>query len=260
VKAIRCGRGLGDSLYLQSVVRHLLATTEDRYRVRSDWPAIFSQLGPRVDVTPFSRAVDIVAHYSARKGLAGTTQFEDCCAGAGLAGQAVDLRLDWESQDLSLVHDLRRPGRPIVVVQLPRTPMGRTDGFGKELLPDCRVIQRAIDALRDRALIVQVGSGVPLFKLKGIDVDLANRTSVSQLLDAAAVADGFLGYCSFLVPLAESFAKPALLVWSSRGLRAGHPYVRQITPAKVLHRATSVHVVDDWDPARIDEVINAFLR
>lgn len=260
MKTIRCGRGLGDSLYLQSVVRHLLETTGETFKVRSDWPDVFRPLAPRVEVTPFSRLVDVVAHYSARKGHAGTTQFEDCCAGAGLADKKVDLRLDWTVGDKSLVHPLLALGRQIVVVQLPRNPMGRIDGFGKELLPDCKVIQRCIDALRERALIVQVGSGVPLFKFKGIDVDLANRTSVSQLIDVAAVADGFLGYCSFMVPLAESFSKPALFVWSSRGLRAGHIYVRQITPKKVLHRASSQHVVDDWDPARIDEVINAFLR
>lgn len=249
VKTIRCGRGLGDSLYLQSVVRHLIETgTHRRMRVRSDYPDVFRPLGERVEVTPFNRNVDILAHYSARKGRAGTTQFEDCCQTAGIVGP-VDLRLDWTLSDEPLalrLRGLRAPDHPIAVVQLPRAPMGRTDGFGAELLPDCRSIQLAIDVLRERARIVQVGAGEPLYRFTGVDLDLSNQTTVAQLLDVASVADGFLGYCSFMLPLAESFSKPALMVWSRRGLTAGHPYVRQITPQKVIHKpATTIAVMDD---------------
>jgi ADP-heptose:LPS heptosyltransferase len=142
-------------------------------------------------------------------------------------------------------------------VQLPRTPMGRTDGFGKELLPDCRVIQRLIDGLRGKALVVQVGSGDPLFRFTGIDVDLANKTTVAELVDVALAANGFLGYVSFIVPLAESLGKPALLVWSSAGLKARQPYVRQITPRKVLHCKTSRHVMDDAPEQEVMESLNA---
>lgn len=262
MKTIRCGRGLGDSLYLQSVVRHLIETgVHRRMRVRSDYPDVFRPLADRVEVTPFNRNVDIVAHYSARKGRAGTTQFEDCCQAAGIVGP-VDLRLDWGVSDASLMvkYLIHTAGRPLVLVQLPRSPMGRTDGFGAELLPDCRSIQLAIDVLRERALIVQVGAGEPLYRFTGIDIDLSNQTTVAQLLDVASAADGFLGYCSFMLPLAESFNKPAIMVWSQRGLRAGHPYVRQITPLKVIHKpATTIAVMDD-DKDGIRKAAYDFLR
>jgi hypothetical protein len=141
-----------------------------------------------------------------------------------------------------------------------RSPMGRKDGFGAELLPDCRMIQRAIDRLKGRALIVLIGSGKPLFEFKGIDVDLSNKTTVRQLLDVASIADGFLGYCSFIIPLAESFSKPALIVWSRRGLNAGHQYIRQITPQKVLYRESSQFVIDDASLEEIDEAADGFMR
>ena len=32
-----------------------------------------------------------------------------------------------------------------------------------------------------------------------------------------------------------------------------HPYVRSITPQKVLSKPTSMYVVDDWDGGRIEE-------
>jgi hypothetical protein len=248
VKKIRCGRGLGDSLYLQAVARHLVKRGE-KLQVRSDWPDVFRTLD--VEVAPFTRAgVDIVAHYSLRKGIKGTTQFEDCCIQAGIR-EPVDLRLDWEPANVGLVDQLRSHGKPILCVQLPRNPMARMDGFGRELLPDCRVIQRFIDAARDH-LVVQVGSGEALYRFHGIDVDLANKTTVSDLIDIGCVADRFLGYTSFMVPLAESFDKPAMFVWSRRGLKSGTQYVRQITPEKSLHKATSRYVVDD-------EAIDAFL-
>lgn len=257
LRGIRCGRGLGDSLYLQAVVRHLVAKGE-RFKVRSDWPDVFRPLGDRVSVAPFSREVDIVAHYAPRKGVKGTTQFEDCCIGAGITGP-VDLRLDWTVTDRPLVESLKARGKPILCVQLPRSPMGRTDGFGADLLPDCNVIQGVIDALCERALIVQIGAGEPLYKFHGIDVDLANKTSVSEMLDVASIAAGFLGFVSFVVPLAESFSKPALIVWSSRGLRSAHLYVRQIAPQKIIHRPSTVAVMDD-QPEQIREAVDAFMR
>lgn len=256
MKTIRAGRGLGDSLYLQSVARHLLDHGHDRLEVRSDYPEVFRPLGGRVTVQPFSRVgVDILAHYTSRKGIAGSTQFEDCCRCAGIAGP-VDLRLDWQPLEPPLVQS----EKPVVLVQLPRAPMGRTDGFGAELLPDCRALQHVIDGLSGKALLVQVGSGEPLFRFERIDVDLANKTTVSQLLDLASGAAAFVGYCSFFVPLAESFSKQALFVWSQRGLRTGQLFVRQITPQKVLHKPSSRWLFDDAPAEALRECAHALLQ
>ena len=40
MKTIRGGRGLGDALYVQGVVRHLVGLGQ-RLAVRSDWPEVF---------------------------------------------------------------------------------------------------------------------------------------------------------------------------------------------------------------------------
>lgn len=254
MKTIRGGMGLGDALYVQAVARHLVAKGQ-RLQVATAWPDVFRFID--VQTVPFRRSdIDILAHYSRRKNHR-TGQFEDVCIQAGIDGP-VELRVDWQTADSDLVRRLRADGRPIVCVQLPRSPMGRSDGFGSELLPDCKVIQRAIDFLGGRALVVQIGAGQALFRFKGIDVDLSNETTVSELLDVASIADGFLGYVSFLVPLAESFSKPALLVWSKRGLKSPTGYIRQITPQKVLHRSTSMHVVDDWRPDDVRAVEERF--
>lgn len=259
MKAIRGGAGLGDSIYMAAVVRHLVATGRGDLEVCSNYPEVFSQLP--VKVSPFRKArIDVLAHYSARKNQP-TTQWQDICFTAGLR-EPVALKLDWQVREAgALIASLRAQasGRPMVLVQLPRAPMGRTDGFGMELLPDCRVIQRSIEVLGGRALLVQIGSGRPLFEFKGVDVDLRGITSVAQLLDLATAADAFLGYVSFIVPLAEVFDKRALLVWSRRGLRSGVNYVRQITPAKVLHKASSRYVLDDCKADELEAAVEALL-
>jgi hypothetical protein len=252
-KTIRGGMGLGDAIYIQSVARDLVERGE-KLRVCTAWPDVFRYLP--VETAPFTRnGIDYLAHYSLRKGNKTTTQFEDCCLQAGIR-EPVELRLDWRPTS-DKGERLKEHGKPILCVQLPRNPMGRTDGFGKDLLPDCRVIQRCIDAYRGRALIVQIGKGAPLFKFQGIDVDLANQTTVCEMFDVALAADAFLGYVSFIVPLAESLGKPALFVWSRLGMTRGPVYVRQITPQKILHRPTSRFVLDDQplEPEKIGALL-----
>lgn len=260
MKSIRGGMGLGDALYLQSLVGHLLELRpRETFEVCSKWPEVFAPLGPRVTVSPFRRdRIDILGHYSKRKGQR-TRQWQDICLEAG-APSDLELRLTWRRTDedhlVSRVED-QAAGRPIVLVQLPRAPMGRTDGFGHEILPDCRKIQRQLEALEGRAFLVLVGSGFPLFRFRGIDLDLTEKTSVSQLLDLGQACSGLVGYCSFFVPLAEGFAKPALFAWSARGLRAPVVYVRTIRPEKILERESSQWFVDEHP---LEEADNARRR
>lgn len=258
MKSIRCGRGLGDSIYLQSVVRHLARA--EQIEVCSDWPDVFLPLGDRVKVVPFRRSlVTISAHYVARKTVEGTTQFQDCCIAAGIS-EPVELRLDWPRPAGGLVDRIRQRGRPVVCVQMPRHPMGRTDGYGMELLPDCAMIQRMIDELAGHVTLVQIGAGEPLFPFKGIDIDLANRTTVRDLIDVVATSSGVLGYCSFALPLAESLGKPAVFVWSSRGLASATPFISQVTPRKLLHKPTSMWIMDDARRQRVADTLDEFQR
>ena len=259
MKSIRAGRGIGDSLYLQAVARHIIRRNGEPLRICSDWPDIFRPLGKMANVVPFTRlGVDIIAHYSLRKKHTDTTQFQDCCIQAGIQ-EPVELKLDWKIRNPELIASLPT-GKPLVLVQLPRNPMGRTDGFGKELMPDCRVLQRLINWLKPHATIAQIGAGSPLFRFECLDIDLANKTSVSDLLDIASVADGFLGYCSFIVPLAESFDKPGLFVWSRKGLNLNQPYIRAITPKKILEKKTSKFLIDDCSDDETRQAAEIFLR
>lgn len=242
MRSIRAGSGLGDAMYLQAVVRHLTRNGE-RFRVNTDWRDVFLPLAGRVELAPFNRKADLCAHYSLRKGRKDTDQFQDCCIQAGIT-EPVEFRMDWAPRNTALIQRVRASGRPVLLVQLPRAPMGRRDGFGAELLPDTAVMQALLDQLGRHFCTVQIGSGAPLYRFTGIEIDLAGNTSICDLLDLGVSADAMFGYCSYMVPLAEQFDKPALFVWSARGLRSGKAFVNQITPAKILHKDTSHHVID----------------
>lgn len=255
---IRAGKGLGDALYLQGVVRHLVERG-DRLEVVTPWPDVFRPLAGRIMVSPFRRnGIDKVAHYIERKNVPGTDQFVDCCISAGVT-ERIEFRLDWAPTNEALVGQIKSAGKPVVIVQMPREPMGRSDGFGMDLLPDSRAMQAALDAIGDRAFKVQVGRGDPLFRLEGLDLDLVNGTSPTELIDVAWAADAALGYCSFIAPLAESLRKPLLLVWSTKGSRSSNPFIRSITPSKILHRSTNRAVMDDCSSSQMVEAVDALL-
>lgn len=268
MKSVRGGRGLGDAIYVHGVLRHLLAH-HDRLTVCTDYPDVYQLLCERVRCEPFRRRpVDIIAHYAGNRAIPGTSQFDDCCISAGLPS-GLEFKVDWRLRNTELVVRLNAlaRGRPIIVVQMPRAPFARTDGYGIEFLPDVDTIQRAIDAIGGRAFLVQIGMGraerfdgkrmVPFEGYRGIDLDLSNKTSVADVMDVGFAAAGFLGQCSFIIPLAEGFAKPALIVWSRRGQKSPHEVIRQMTPQKILHRATSRWVIDNCGESELRASIDA---
>lgn len=136
--------------------------------------------------------------------------------------------------------------------------MDRKDGYGKELFPDCDVLDQILAELLPYFFIVQVGKGIPLYHLKNISLDLVNKTSVTDLIDLAAQSDGLIGQVSGVVPLAECLNKPCLALFSSKGLRDQDKRISSITPKKICHKETSLHLIDN-QKEKIKETIDLFL-
>ena len=252
---IRGGRGLGDSLYLRPIVDHLVCRGK-RVVALSDYPDVFADSGAAVE--PFSRTgVTVLAHYTAGKANPQTTQWQDILASARIDG-ALPLRFVRAVKNTALVADLKAQAgnRPIIVVHGGRVPMGRSDGFGMELLPRKETFDCVLAALSD-CFLVRIGKAPLLYPLN-VDVDLNGSTSISDLLDIAVSADCFVAQCSFAAPLAEVFGKPLLAIWSASGLKSKTQFIAQITPRKILTNKTSSHVVDDWPTEKITECIHAF--
>jgi hypothetical protein len=249
MKTIRGPRGLGDSIYLRPIVDHLLARGE-ALRLFCDYPDIFR--GAAVDLKPFTRQprADIVAHYVNGKDTPGTNQFQDMCLAAGIKEQ-IPQRFDWAVTNHTLADDVRALAgrRRVILVHGGCIPMDRTDGFGAELLPQEAAFRAVLEQLVDEdCFLVRIGrkgKGGGARYVPRADIDLYDRTSVSDLLDLAATCDGAVGQVSYVIPLAEAFGKPLLVVWASRGRQAPHGYVRSIMPPKVLSGPASSFVFDN---------------
>lgn len=255
MKVIRGGRGLGDAMYVRPVADYFVKAGE-QVRVQCDYPDVF--IGSGAAVEPFRRdGVNVLAHYTAGKYNPATNQWQDVCASAGVP--ELPLRFDWEIKNHALVDKLRADagGDPIIVVHGGRTPMGRKDLYGAELLPKKSAFDAALGVFAD-CYTVLIGGDAQLYPIH-TEADLIGKTSVSDLLDIGSICDGIVAQCSFCVPLAEVFDKPLLAIWAAAGMAEGiHRYLRAITPKKILSKPTSHHVIDDWGVQKIQNAARDF--
>lgn len=252
---VRGGRGLGDAIYVRPIAEHFVGLGK-LVTVLSDYPDVFKDSGAVVQ--KFSRLNGfgiVVAHYAQSKAKAGTTQWQDVCASAGVT---VPLRFGWKVQNEALVSVLRTKaaGRPMILVHGGRAPMDRRDGFGAELLPVAGAFGRVLSKLQD-CYRVQIGRANQLYPLE-CDLNLNGATSVSDLLDIASVCDGVVAQCSFAIPLAEVFDKPLLAIWSARAAQSKTPFIRHTTPVKVLSSPRDTFMFDDWPMEQVRASIRAF--
>lgn len=250
---IRGGSGLGDSLYLRPICEYL-ARAGNVVTALSNFPDVFLDSGCAVE--PFRRdRVDMIAHYVGGKHNAATTIWQDICAHAGVS---VPLRFEWSTRNKRLVRRLEQgaAGRPLLLVHGGREPMGRRDKFGIELLPFEHAFAAVAEALDD-CYRVRVGRGDQLYPIP-CDIDLTNQTSVADVLDIAKASAGIVSMCGFPLPLAEALDKPALFVWSSRGLASAHSFIKSVTPAKMLSKPSSRFVMDDRPVEELQEAALEF--
>lgn len=260
MKQIRAGAGIGDSIYLRPIAEWFQRNGTP-VRALSEYPDVFR--GSEVEVGRFERVRSaphvIIAHYAGGKASTTTTQFEDMCKSAGIT-KSVPMRFAWEARNHKLLNELRIQAahRPIILVHGGRAPMGRIDGYGAELMPERGGFEVALAALDD-CFLIRVGKGAQLYPLN-VDCDLNGKTTVGDILDIASICHGVVAQCSFAVPLAEVFDRPLLGIWSARGLASKDKFISAITPHKIYQGARSRHVIDNWDPSRIQEVARASLR
>lgn len=255
MKRVRGGAGLGDSVYVRAIVERLLAAG-DKVEVCTHYPEVFADLP--VSVKPFDRFnIQVLAHYTAGKLVKTTNQWEDICISAKI--EPFTLKISWTVRNKKLVADLlaEAAGRPLVIVGAPHAPMARNDGFGKELLPEKMAFDSVLSGL-DGCFTVKIGKAEQPYQISA-NKDLSGVTSVTDLLDLGLSCDALVGQCSFVIPIAEAFDKPLMTVWAAAGMSpALHYYVSAITPTKVLSKATSWFVRDDWSAEQIEEVIHSF--
>jgi len=249
---LRGGSGLGDALYLRPIAEHLLSRG-DKVTALTAYREVFSGLD--VTVEPFGRErVNIVAHYTHGKMRQESNQWQDICTSARLS---VPMRMVWHTRNTPLVQSVRTlaAGRKIILAHAGREPMGRRDGFGNEMLPKQSAVDDALGALKS-AFIIEIGAGPQTYAVRS-NLCLLDKTTVPDLFDLVSICAGVVAQCSFCVPLAELFDKPALFVWAARGLDSRQQFIRMTTPRKVLSKPSSTFVIDDYTTQQIQEAARA---
>lgn len=245
---IRSGYGLGDNIYLQSVARYYF---EQGLRpvICTDYPDVFFPLRQYAPVIEkFSKKNATAVHYTRGKKNKRTNQFQDCCDSVGIPH--IVLNLGWEITDKALVANVRAAakGKPVMIVQMPRPPMDRTDGFGSELAPDYAKMDEILkEAVAAGWFTVQIGKGKPSYELQHLCLAMQNRTTIRQLLDLICDCDAAIGQVSFLAPACQGMNKPVLLLFSQAGLDSREPFISCITPTKIKVKETDFCLLDS-DP------------
>ena len=258
MRRIRGGSGFGDNLYVQAVCRYYNNVLKEPLSVATPYYDLFKEL-ELIEPTGFTKAgAQIIAHYTQRKKNTSTSQFKDCCLQAG-APIDTELKLDWQYQNGTQSEIIRQKakGRPILVVQMPRMPMARQDPFGIELLPTESALKNAVEILAEKtgSYTVLIGKGSALYDIN-THYSAVNKTTIPELLDVAHVADRFIGQVSSIIPMAESFGKPVLSVFSRRGFNSANWFISSILPNKVNHYDSSISIVDDDPPEKIESRLN----
>lgn len=244
MRVIRGGSGLGDSIYTHVIARHYVKL-EEEVKILSDFPELHQFLNCKVE--PFSRlGADTVSHYSLRKQITSTNQFEDCCIQARVNPKSkVEYKLEWVPDDKILDKLNDKIKRPFLCVSSYRAPMARTDGYGAELSPDFDKYQNIVNALSEKYDIVLIGQGHQLRYVTNVNISLVGKTSITDLVNLVYYSAGVFAPCSFLIPLSESLDKKGLFLWSKLGMNSVHNFIRAITPEKVLSKPSSMSLIDN---------------
>jgi hypothetical protein len=249
MNTIRCrgGSGVGDSFYLYPIVKHLLK--DNNVTLCCNYPEIFTGLHNKERETIFKiesfRKTDIDMHlvYSLRKKYPDTNQYKDILIQNKLPD--IPLEMDWNITNDYITNGIVElaEGKKICFLEAPHEPFARTDGFALSMVPNYEIIDKLLED--ENIFSVQIGRSPVPYKLKNIDYDLVDKTSISEMIDIASISDIFLGQIGFILPLSECLNKKNLVIVARKGLNSHIDFIKRITPTKVLCKDTSHACIDD---------------
>lgn len=253
---IRGASGLGDTFYIYPVAEYYKNKGYD-VLVRTKFPDVFRPL--RIQTTGFYKIpkADITATYSNRKNQK-TNQLQDVLINSNLPID-YDFKIDWTVCNNDLINNVKNAsgGKKILIISMPHQPFDRPDRYGDALKPNFKNMEISINELKKGGwFIIQVGKGACHCNLPNIDLKKQNITSVSDLIDLCSIADGFIGQVGFIVPIAEIFKKPLLVLFSRAGLRSSDAFISAITGDKILSRESSFYMIDDEPEDRVKQLID----
>lgn len=237
---INSPRGLGDAIHVRAIVLHLLSLGET-VMVFTRWPDVFADI-KGLTVLPAERVSEHRDAFGARvcfqcliPSVRELSQFRSACLQSGILDPiALDIR--WRVRSPALLYKTRQKanGRPVLLFQ-PLKRAGNVDE--EERRPDPGAFRRLVAGF-DGHFKIKIGHPDFAEDDAGLatDLDLFGRTSISEAIDLATLADAICAEPSFLGIVAQAFDKPFSCLFSTRALTSDVKKVAGATPTRIFHR------------------------
>ena len=222
--------GLGDAVYCYPILKELAQTRfEGRpiYIARNPYRSLFEPLknfGNFVDtLTPNAPVLKI--HYRQRRDKA-TTQYEDLCIAAGLR-KAPEFVFDWPYEfnpDFAKQLMTQLGGVGYIVVKEPCAAHMHKKNMQPSIEPRPDEMDEMLAGFRGAGYkIISVGQEERFkHRLKNIDIDLDDKTSLTDYITLVKFASCVITQPGHLVPLAQAFHRPFKVFYQE----SGFPHIR----------------------------------
>jgi hypothetical protein len=255
---IRSGSGLGDAIYINSVVQELLKE-HSNIILRTKYPGVFASLPIRTK--EFTKGGENLAfNYGGSLRRRKTSNiYEDLLQAAGLP-MDTEMGTAWEYIPSKISDQVLEVFGKMAFISSPHVPFGRNDGRGDKMIPNWKKFQPLIDRCKELGYYtVMAGSGKLMHEFKNIDLNLHSQTSVHDIMNIGQMSDLFIGQCGFVIPLGEGFKKPTFTILARAGLDDKDDwFINNVTLTKILSRlgTTSNGAIDDEPDSIIMERFN----
>jgi len=260
--------GLGDTIYAWPIVKWY-AQKYDTVHYMTDYPELYETLKNVICYKHLKTndlgggPVDVRFTYCARKYTPGTSQFEDSVLSAKIH-EKLKLKIDWTIKNTDLVNNIisRSDEKKICVLAYPYEPFGREDEWGSMLRINQEVMQILIDRFKDRVFFIGTGNRFVLHKTNNVDMDLHEKTSVSDMMDLISICNLGLSQIGNMLPMCESLGKKNFLIFANKAMvQTENKFINAITPEKTVHyKHLNCSVHDEMSHEVITNKFNDFIK
>jgi hypothetical protein len=219
------------------VLKYALENGE-KTEILTKHPEIYEALRARglIISDRYAKEPDRECRYAPRYANQATTTYKDTLILAGIADN-LPLEIEFECQrrfDFPV-------GKKVCVIRKPSIPMKGKPG-GEVMIPDCNIFKQIIHAFRNEVYFVLAGNseGDFKFQFKGIDLDLTEKLTVTELLQLIKQSDIALTQCGFFLPFCEALNKKVFIVFADKGMKSKYKFFPHITPKKVINKPNLV--------------------
>jgi hypothetical protein len=249
--------GLGDTIYGYPIVRYY-AQKHDEVYYMTNYPELFKTI-PNAKCFKHEKLnyirlpdgqrqpIDIRFTYCGRKYTSGSSQFTDSRISAGVK-EPIELKIPWQTRNQKLIDSINDKcgGKKVCIISAPYEPFGREDQWGAILRIQPDIMQRIVDKYKNKLYFILIGNEYTLHTIKNVNLNLINKTSVSDLFDLVKRCDYGISQIGNMLPLCECQGKKNFIIFSKKAMESENRFISAITPEKTIHyKNLNISVTDD---------------